>query len=235
VSLAMSLITYAEKLGIGSGLAATVVVTAPMWVALWAHIGGERASRLVWVGMALGAAGALLLALEGDFTATPLGAILAFSAPLFWSLGSYASRKFALPAPAMASAAEWTVGGVALLVVALAVEPGGVPAMFEGSARSWAAWGYLVVFGTLIAFNAYLWLLGNTTASVATSYAFANPAVALVAGAWLNAEQLTGWIYVALPLIFAALAIILYGPQLLAAVSKARARAQWGEVKEVQR
>jgi len=82
VFLAMNLVVFAQKLGIGSGLMATVVTTMPMWLALWSRWGGERVPVTSWIGLALGVVGALLLALEGDFAATWLGALLAFGAPL---------------------------------------------------------------------------------------------------------------------------------------------------------
>ena len=175
-----------------------------------------------WIGLALGVAGALLLALEGDFSATWLGALLAFGAPLAWSLGSYASRKLSQPAPAMAAAAQWLTGGAMVLVVALWCEP--VSALGQVSARSWAAWIYLLVFGTLVALNAYLWLLQNTTAALAGSYSFVNPAVALLVGVALGGERLTGWVFAALPLIGVALAFILYGQALRDWLSRARRR-----------
>ena len=209
VFMAMNCIGFAQKLGIGSGLMATVVTTMPMWLALWSRWGGERVPLTSWIGLALGVVGALLLALEGNFSATWLGALLAFGAPLCWSLGSYASRRLSLPAPAMAAAAQWLVGGVMGSVVALCFEP--VSALGAVSARSWAAWVYLLVFGTLIALNAYLWLLQNTSSALAGSYSFVNPAVALLVGVALGGELLTGWVYAALPLIGAALVFILYG------------------------
>ena len=212
VFLAMNFIGFAQKLGIGSGLMATVVTTMPMWLALWSRWGGERVPVTSWIGLALGVVGALLLALEGDFSATWLGALLAFGAPLAWSVGSYASRKLSLPAPAMASAAQWFTGGAMGLVVALWFEP--LSALGQVSAKSWAAWIYLLVFGTLVALNAYLWLLQNTSAALAGSYSFVNPAVALLVGVALGGELLTGWVFAALPLIAAALVFILYGKAL---------------------
>ncbi len=212
VFLAMNLMGFAQKLGIGSGLMATVVTTMPMWLALWSRWGGERVPFTSWIGLALGVVGALLLALEGDFSATWLGALLALSAPLAWSVGSYASRKLSLPAPAMALAAQWFAGGAMGLVVALWFEPLG--ALGQVTAKSWAAWVYLLVFVTLVALNAYLWLLQNTSAALAGSYSFVNPAVALLVGVALGGELLTGWVFAALLLIGAALAFILYGQAL---------------------
>ena len=230
---AMGLVVLAQKLGIGSGLMATVVTTMPMWLALWTHWGGERVPATSWVGLVLGMGGALLLAMEGDFTATWLGTLCAFGAPLCWSIGSYASRKLTLPAPAMASAAQWLTGGVLGLVVALLVEPGARSGAWwhEATATSWLAWGYLVVMGTLVTLNAYLWLLQNTSAALAGSYSFVNPAVALWVGVTLGGERLTGWVFAAMPLILAALALILYGRQAASWVTSWAARvlpaSQW--------
>ena len=215
VFCAMTLITFAQKLGIGSGLMATVVTTMPMWLALWTRAGGERVPLTSWAGLALGAAGAGLLALERDFSVSWQGALCAFAGPVCWSLGSYASRKLPMPpAAATSSGAQWLIGGLLGLAVAAALEP--ADAMRHASAQSWAAWGYLLVFGTLIALNAYLWLLQNTSAALAGSYSFVNSAVALAVGVVLGGEHLTGWVFAALPLILSALGLILYGSQLQA-------------------
>lgn len=217
---AMTLVMVAQSHGIGSGLMATVVTTMPMWLALWTRIGGERVPLTSWVGLVLGVVGAGLLSMEGDFSASWLGALAAFGAPLCWSIGSYASRKLSLPGAAMASAAQWLLGGAMGLVLAAATEP--VDGMFHATATAWWAWTYLLVFGTLIALNAYLWLLQNTSAALAGSYSFVNPAVALLVGAGLGGEHLTGWVFAALPLIGAALVCIMYGPALLAWLRRAR-------------
>ena len=209
---AMALVVLAQKAGIGSGLMATVVTTMPMWLALWTRWGGERVPVTSWIGLALGASGALLLALEGDFSTTLIGTLCAFGAPLAWSIGSYASRRLTLPAPAMASAAQWLLGGLLGLVVAWVWEPGARSVTWQQvSLASALAWLYLVVMGTMVTLNAYLWLLKNTSAALAGSYSFVNPVVALGVGVWLGGERLTGWVFVALPVIGLALALILYG------------------------
>jgi drug/metabolite transporter (DMT)-like permease len=218
VFCAMSLLIWAQKLGIGSGLIATVVTTMPMWLALWTRLGGESVPKTSWLGLGLGVVGAALLAREGDFSATVWGGLLAFGGPLCWSLGSYASRRLDLPAPAMASAAQWMSGGVVGTLVGLAMES--PTDMLDASATAWLAWVYLLVFGTLVALNAYLWLLQNTSAALAGSYAFVNPAVALAVGVGLGGEQLTGWVWVALPLIFLALGCIMYGREVSALLSR---------------
>ncbi|MFP8834434.1 EamA family transporter [Hydrogenophaga sp. XSHU_21] len=222
---AMALVVLAQKAGIGSGLMATVVTTMPMWLALWTRWGGERVPVTSWLGLVLGAAGAMLLALEGDFSTTLLGTLCAFGAPLAWSIGSYASRRLSLPAPAMASAAQWLLGGVMGVVAALLFEPSARSfQLAQVSAVSAIAWVYLVVLGTMVTLNAYLWLLKNTSAALAGSYSFVNPVVALAVGVWLGGERLTGWVFMALPLIGAALALILYGRDLQAWIGSLRRR-----------
>lgn len=209
VAGAMNLVVLAQRAGIGSGLMATVVTTMPMWLALWTRLGGEAVPASRWAGLALGVAGALLLVREGDFSATPAGALMAFAAPLAWSLGSWVSRRLAQPAPAMASALQWLAGGVLCAALAAALEP--APSLGAIGTRAWLAWLYLLVLGTLVALNAYLWLLQHTQPALAGSYSFVNPAVALLVGTVLGREVLNGWVWAALPLIFAALALILYG------------------------
>jgi len=222
---AMALVVLAQQAGIGSGLMATVVTTMPMWLALWTRWGGERVPVTSWFGLVLGAAGAMLLALEGDFSTTLLGTLCAFGAPLAWSIGSYASRKLTLPEPAMASAAQWLLGGLMGTVAALLFEPGARTfQLAQVSALSASAWLYLVVAGTMVTLNAYLWLLKNTSAALAGSYSFVNPVVALAVGVWLGGERLTGWVFIALPLIGAALALILYGRELRLALQSLMGR-----------
>jgi drug/metabolite transporter (DMT)-like permease len=218
VFVAMNLVGFAQKMGIGSGLMATVVATMPMWLTLWTRLGGARVPVTSWVALGLGVAGAGLLALEGDFSATWLGELLAFGAPLAWSLGSYLSKHADLPQGPMAPAVQWLCGGVLGAVTSLVLEP--VSAWSHISTTSWLAWLYLVVMGTLVALNAYLWLLQNTTATLAGSYSFVNPAVALLVGVALGGEQLTGWVYLALPLIVAALVLLLFGPQWVASLRR---------------
>ena len=159
----------------------------------------------------------MLLALEGDFSTTLVGTLCAFGAPLAWSLGSYASRKLSLPSPAMASGAQWLLGGALSLLASAWLEP--QARTFTLAQVSWVsalAWLYLVVLGTLVTLNAYLWLLQNSSAALAGSYSFVNPVVALAVGVALGGEALTGWVFAALPLIGLALACILYGPTMVA-------------------
>jgi drug/metabolite transporter (DMT)-like permease len=212
VFIAMNLVGFAQKMGIGSGLMATVVATMPMWLTLWTRWGGESVPITSWIGLMFGVLGALLLALEGDFSSSWQAGLLAFGAPVAWSIGSYLSRKIQLPKAEMAPAAQWLSGGVLGVLAAMWVEPMDAARFHAISSASWWAWLYLVGMGTLVALNAYLWLLQHTSPTLAGSYSFVNPAVALLVGVSLGGEHLTGWVFIALPLIGLALALLMYGP-----------------------
>ncbi len=216
VFLAMGLIMLAQRLGIGSGLMATVVTTMPMWLALWTRWGGEPVATTSWLGLGLGVVGAAVLSLERDFSTTLLGAACAFGAPLCWSVGSYASRKLSLPRPAMAAGAQWLTGGLLCTASAWLWEPAAQDWHWQMASRtSVLAWFYLVIMGTLVTLNAYFWLLKNTSPALAGSYAFVNPVVALWVGVALGGEHLNGQALVALPLILMALAQIAYGDSIV--------------------
>ncbi|MSP60103.1 MAG: hypothetical protein EXR72_07125 [Myxococcales bacterium] len=165
-----------------SGLAAVVVATMPLWAALFARPWGERASWGEWAGLALGFAGVALLRARGGLGDIPAGGLLIIVAPACWALGSVLTPRVTLPAGAMATAAEMLAGGAAMLLLGpLFGERPGIPSL-----RSLGALAYLIVFGSLVAFSAYGFLLRTTRRAVATSYAFVNPLFALALGAYVG-------------------------------------------------
>lgn len=180
-------VTYAEQ-WISSGLAALAVGTIPLWAALFAGLWGKWPARVEWLGLGLGFVGIVLLNMESNIQANPLGAIVLFLAPICWAFGSVWSRHLTLPKGLMASAAEMLVGGAVCVLLSLAL---GEHLSGPPTGRSLLALAYLVVFGSLIAFSAYLYLLGRLRPALATSYAYVNPAVAVALGVGLAGEQIT--------------------------------------------
>ena len=180
------LVIVAEK-SVSSGLVAVLVATMPLWATLFERFTGARIGRLEWVGIALGLTGVVVLNLGGDLRASGGGAVCALVAPMGWASASIVSKRLTLPKGPMCTAAQMLCGGVALAVVSRVLrEPiGQVP-----SARSIAAMAYLVVFGSLVGFTAYVYLLRNTRMSIATSYAFVNPVIALALGVALAGERI---------------------------------------------
>lgn len=172
-------VSVAEHTGVASGVAALAVATVPLFTLLCGYFWGARNTRLEWAGIVLGLIGIAILNLGSNLQSSPLGAALLVFAAAVWAFGSVWSKHLPLPQGAMASAVEMLVGGVALLIgSALSGEHMEHLPPVEG----WAALAYLVFFGSIIAFNAYMYLLKNVRPAAATSYAYVNPAVAVLLG-----------------------------------------------------
>lgn len=198
-------VSIAESIGIGSGVAATAIAMTPVWASLVAGIFGDWPRGSGWLGLALGVAGVTALSLEGDFQSEPTGFILVALAPILWSIGSVWSNRMNLPESGMRTALFMLGGGVSLAIAGL-LRGEDIPA--EPSTSSLIALAYLITFGSLLAFSAYAYLLRTVTPALATSYAYVNPVVAVFLGVWLGGEVLTGSIWIALPLIVAAVILI---------------------------
>ncbi len=202
------LVTLAER-SVSSSVAAMVIAVSPLFASLFARLWGERTGGREWLGIGVGLLGIALLNL-GDLRATPLGALLLILAPLSWSFGSIWSKHLALPTGLMGSAAEMLAGGAFLLLLSAVLrEPWHVPS----AASAWAL-AYLIVFGSLLAYSAYVYLLANVRPALATSYAYVNPVVAVALGVGLGGEHLS-------PLGWLALGVILAGVALVAWPSRA--------------
>lgn len=171
---------------IGSGLIATFIAIVPMVVCAFGLLAGKRPTALELAGMLLGALGVLLLVRGASFSASPVGIALIAGSVVAWSMGSVlqTTRLPLAPGP-VGFASEMLCGGVVLMVISLIL--GEQPA-WPPQPLALAAWAYLVVFGSLIAFSAYLYLLANASPAVATSYAFVNPVIALALGVALGGE-----------------------------------------------
>ena len=180
-------VTLAEDLGVASGVAALAVATVPLFALLFGLIWGQRTTRLEWAGILLGLVGIALLNLGSNLQASPLGAVLIIFAAAAWSFGSMWSKNLKLPAGPMASAVEMLAGGFALLAGSLL---SGERMVAAPTAAGWGALAYLIVFGSIIAFSSYLYLLKNVRPAAATSYAYVNPVVAVLLGIGFAGETI---------------------------------------------
>ncbi|HSV34526.1 MAG TPA: drug/metabolite exporter YedA [Ramlibacter sp.] len=204
----MGLTASAEQ-HIGSGLIAAFIAVVPMLVCGWGLLFGQRPSRQEFTGMAVGLTGVLLLVSGASFSASPAGIASIAGATLAWSLGSVLSTtRLPLAAGPMGFASEMLCGGAVLMLVSLALgeQPAG-----PVQPLAVAAWLYLVVFGSLVAFSAYLYLLGNASPAMATSYAFVNPLIALFLGVTFASEAITGGEWIACGVILAGVFLIFRG------------------------
>jgi drug/metabolite transporter (DMT)-like permease len=196
-------VTWAEQ-WVGSGLAALVVATMPMWAALFAHWLGERSSRRDWIGLLLGFGGVALLQSGGELRSNVGPALALLIAPLSWAFGSAINKRVRLPSGAMATAAEMLAGGA--ILVAFGLVRG--ETLHRVGARPIVAWVYLTLFGSLLGFSAYNHLMRNVRPALATSYAYVNPLIALAIGALVAGEQITALTLVAAGIIVAGVALI---------------------------
>lgn len=193
---------------VSSGMAAIAVASMPVWAALFGVIYGRRYRRIEWLGVIVGFVGVLLLNLGGELRASPGGALALLIAPMAWAFGSVWSRGRDLPSPFMSTAAQMLCGGAAMLVFGLLI---GERIESMPSLTSITAVGYLAVFGSIIGFGAYIWLLNNVRPALATSYAYVNPPIAVLLGAWLASENVETHTIVAMAIILAGVVLITRG------------------------
>jgi drug/metabolite transporter (DMT)-like permease len=194
---------------VSSGGAAVVCATMPLWTGVWAALGGERPSWRDWSSLAIGFVGVLVLMGGPSLQGRPLHLVLIVLSPMCWALGSVLARRQSRAwrtGALLASAMQMMTGGGALIVAGL-VDGERLPA--HAGAGSWLAVGYLLVFGSLIGFTAYNWLLRHARPVVATSYAYVNPILAVLIGAAISGEPLGATTLVANALIVGAIALAL--------------------------
>jgi drug/metabolite transporter (DMT)-like permease len=185
-----------------SGLASLLIATVPLWLVLlnWAERGGSPPSGLEYLGIAIGLAGVVLLIEPGTVTDADssagsfylMGVIVLLLASGAWAAGSLFSRRGVLPRrPLYATSMMMMCGGTLLLAFSVLLgEPARV-SIGSVSLESALALLYLIVFGSLIAFSAYTWLLRVTRPALVGTYAYVNPVVAVLLGWWLADEPVT--------------------------------------------
>ncbi|WP_417471571.1 drug/metabolite exporter YedA [Luteimonas mephitis] len=205
------LVCIAEQ-SVSSGLAAVAVASVPLWIGLFATLRGQRSNRLEWLGLGIGFIGVLWLNAGSSLGASPTGLVALLVAPIAWAFGSVWSKGRDLPSPFMGAAAQMLCGGAVMLVAGFAL---GERFDVAPSAKGSFAVAYLAGFGSIIAFSAYIWLLHNVRATLAGSYAYVNPVIAVVLGAWLAAERFSAHD-------IGAMAVILLG---VVAITLSKARA----------
>ncbi len=205
----MGSVAIAEQT-IGSGLIVVFIAVIPLLIVLanllWRVIPG----RLELAGIGLGLAGVVMLTQGQGFRASPGGLAAMVTACTCWSVGSVLSqRQLPLAPGAMGFASEMLAGSLVLLLLA----------GLTGESMSWPpdplatwSWMYLVVFGSLLAFNAYMVLLARTSAGLAASYTFVNPIIAMALGIAFGDEVITPFEWTAAGVILAGVVLLLLRP-----------------------
>lgn len=189
-------VTWAEQF-VPSGLASLLVATVPVWVVLlmWLKPGGRRPQGRVLAGVGLGLFGLFLLIGPGQLNqaVNAAGALALLTAALLWSAGTIYGNGADMPrAPLMASGIEMFSGALALLAVGLLTGEAVRVNLDAVSLRSTLAFLYLIIFGSLIGFTCYSWLIRNAPPAKTATYAYVNPIVAVFLGWAFAGEDLTG-------------------------------------------
>jgi drug/metabolite transporter (DMT)-like permease len=198
-----------------SSLAALIVAMVPLWMVLLNWRWGDRArpNAGTALGVGLGLVGIVLIAAPGQSVAegavNPIGLVILIGASLSWSIGSLYARRATLPSNALLSTAmEMLAGGALMMIAGLLLGQGAQIRFDQISVLSLSALGYLVVFGSLIGFTAYVWLLKVSTPARVSTYAFVNPVVAVFLGWAFAGEALSLRVLLAAAIIIAAVMLI---------------------------
>jgi len=204
------LVVLAER-DVPSSLAALIIGSVPLWVVLFRSVTGDRVSVGTFASVALGFIGVAILVLPGDRPegATFFGLLLLIAAAISWAAGSFLSTKLELPPdPFVSTSIQQLCGGALMVVVSpMRGELGNID-VAAWSTRSLVALLYLVVFGSLFAFTAYVWLLQNAPISRVATYAYVNPVIALLLGWLILSEEITTSMLVGAAVIVASVAFI---------------------------
>jgi drug/metabolite transporter (DMT)-like permease len=204
LNLGNGAVVLAER-NVGSALAATAVATVPIWASLFAGFWGVWPQRMQWLGLIVGFVGIVVLNLGGDFAANPVSAALLILASLSWAFGSVLSRRIDLPKGLMSSACQMIGGGAVFLLGSAAI---GESWQLFPNPQAVGAVLYLILFGSLFAFTAYIYLVQSVSPALATSYAYVNPVVALVLGATLGSERFVITEFIAIGMVLIGVVLI---------------------------
>lgn len=191
-ALGNGVVSIGESMGAPSGIAALIVAAVPLWIIVYRGASGDRPGRRTVMGVLLGFAGlaGLIAASGAGGEVAVIPCVVIGFATLCWSFGSWSMPRLTLPAdPFVTTLYEMAFGGVFLVLFALLHGEDVVPS--GGSAPSWWAWAYLVTFGSVVAFSAYVWVLDAAPISLVATYAYVNPVVAVFLGWLILAEPVT--------------------------------------------
>ncbi len=210
--------TWAEQ-RVPSGLTALIVCTSALWLVIlnWLWRGAERPGGRLVTGLVAGFSGVALLVAPGDFAGgahvDPLGALVLTGAALSWSVGSIRALKLGRPTyPTRFVAMQMVVAGVVLIVGGAVSGEAGHFTWADLTVSSAAAYAYLTIFGSLISYSAYFWLLRYTTPVRLATISYVNPLVAVILGWALAGEEVTPRTLLAAVVILLAVGLITTPP-----------------------
>ena len=182
-----------------SGIVALIIAALPLWIAIFRTISGERLVKLSWLGLVIGFAGVALLLKPGSITPVSeiensklfLFMLLVLLGNIGWALGTFLAPRFPLPKNTLVfTAYEMLAGGISLTLAGF-VKGESISDFLDATSWSWLWFIYLIIFGSIAAYTAYLWLVANAPVSLTATYAYVNPIIAVALGAIFLDELIT--------------------------------------------
>lgn len=198
------LVCYAEET-VSSGIAAVAVASMPLFAAVFSGLYGQWPNRREVIGLLIGFVGVVVLNLGSGLAGSRIGALALITAAMCWAFGSVWSKRQDMPAGPMNTAAQMLCASVALLLVGFAT---GEHLPAHPTVRATAAVVYLAIFGSIVAFSSYLYVLKHARPALATSYAYVNPPVAVLFGVWLAGEHVGTFDLVGMAIILLGVGVI---------------------------
>ena len=200
------LVTVAEQ-WMPTGVAAVMIATVPLFALIFSHLHHrQKAHMLEWAGIVTGFTGIVLLNSDHALLAQPLGILMLLSAAASWAWGSVWSKNQDLLKGMMGSAAQMLAGGLMMVVLGL-LRGERVTTMPDQHAL--LALAYLTLFGSILGYSAFVYLMNHVRPALATSYAYVNPIVAVSLGALLNGEQVTLKMVLSMGIILSAIFLVM--------------------------
>ncbi|MHA6893208.1 EamA family transporter [Ralstonia pseudosolanacearum] len=193
---------------ISSGATTVMIASMPLFSTLWMLLAGGRLRGYEVAAIALGSIGIAVLFRGAEFQASAGGVLALTTAIASWSFGSQLSKRIDMPKGLTAFVLEMAFGGVVLTLLSLAT---GEHWPRQIGLHATLAWGYQVIFGSAIAFTAYMALVQRVSTVMATSYVYVNPPIALLMGAWLADEQVAPQTLGATAIILSAVVVLTAG------------------------
>jgi len=182
-----------------SGIVALIIAALPLWIAIFRTISGERLAKVSWLGLVIGFAGVALLLKPGSITPVSeiensklfLFMLLVLLGNIGWALGTFLAPRFPLPKNTLVfTAYEMLAGGISLTLAGF-VKGESISDFLDATSWSWLWFIYLIIFGSIAAYTAYLWLVANAPVSLTATYAYVNPIIAVALGAIFLDELIT--------------------------------------------
>jgi len=203
-----------------SGVCALLVAVNPLWIVMLRAVTGDRPKRVTLLGVFIGLVGVAVLVLPGDHVASVGGAtqlqrtfwsLVIVAGSFVWALGSFIQQRIDVPKnPLVLTTYEMWAGGIFLSMFGM-IRGESFTQFADATMKSWLGWLYLVTFGSLIAFTAFVWLVGHAPLSLISTYAYVNPVVAVILGRLFNAEAFTSGVIIGGAIIVSGVMLVVSG------------------------